>query len=47
MENIYLKNKDKSMCNGCEICTKVCPTNAIKMVEDQEGFLYPEIDHFT
>ncbi len=44
MENIYLKNKDKSMCNGCEICTKVCPTNAIKMVEDQEGFLYPEID---
>ncbi len=44
MENIYLKNKDKSMCNGCEICTKVCSTNAIKMVEDQEGFLYPEID---
>ncbi len=44
MENIYLKNKDKSMCNGCEICTKVCPTNAIKMVEDQEGFFYPEID---
>lgn len=44
MQNIYLKTKDKKECNGCGICTMGCSTNAIKMVEDNEGFWYPEID---
>lgn len=44
MDNTYLDNKQKNMCNGCGVCALVCPKNCIKMVEDGEGFLYPEID---
>ena len=43
MENIYLRTKDKSTCNGCTACALVCPKDAIKMVEDSEGFIYPVI----
>ena len=35
----------KEQCFGCESCYNVCPVNAIKMISDQKGFLYPEIDH--
>jgi len=45
MKNKYLENKEKKYCNGCGICANICPVNAIKMVEDKEGFLYPEIDN--
>ncbi|MBR6722669.1 Coenzyme F420 hydrogenase/dehydrogenase, beta subunit C-terminal domain [bacterium] len=31
-------------CTGCGACYNVCPHNAINMVEDSEGFLYPQID---
>lgn len=44
MDNIYLESKNKKDCNGCGICAIECPTNAIKMVEDDEGFFYPQID---
>lgn len=44
MNNLYLQTKVKKECNGCGICTLGCPTNAIKMVEDEEGFFYPQID---
>ncbi len=43
MENIYLKTKDKVTCNGCTACALVCPKDAIEMVEDVEGFIYPVI----
>lgn len=43
MENIYLKTKDKKTCNGCTACALVCPKGAIKMVGDNEGFIYPHI----
>lgn len=33
----------KEECCGCTACYCVCPKDAIKMVEDEEGFLYPEI----
>lgn len=35
---------DKSNCCGCMACVSVCPKQCIKMTEDEEGFLYPEID---
>ena len=33
----------KEKCSGCGACLNICPTNAITMKEDYEGFLYPEI----
>ena len=36
--------KDKSKCCGCTACKNICPKNAIEMVEDEEGFLYPKVD---
>lgn len=31
-------------CTGCAACSICCPKDAIQMVEDNEGFLYPNID---
>ena len=35
---------DKSMCSGCSACVEKCPVSAIKLVFDNEGFLYPNVD---
>ena len=35
---------DRSLCTGCGACYNKCPVNAINMVADREGFLFPEID---
>lgn len=39
-----LKIKDKKECTGCSACFNICPTKAISMEEDEEGFVYPKID---
>lgn len=31
-------------CTGCGACQNICPHQAIRMVENAEGFLYPQID---
>lgn len=31
-------------CTGCSACASVCKHDAIRMMEDKEGFLYPSID---
>ncbi len=31
-------------CTACGVCEKVCPTKAIKMEKDSNGFIYPVID---
>ncbi len=36
--------KQKEDCTGCSACYTICPVNAISMVEDKEGFCYPQID---
>lgn len=41
---MYLDSGKKSECFGCEGCVQVCGKNAIKMIEDEEGFRYPLID---
>ena len=38
---------EKNECCGCGSCMQTCPKNAIKMIEDKEGFLYPKIDKET
>ena len=37
-------NKRKEECCGCTACYAICPKEAISMVEDEEGFEYPQID---
>ena len=31
-------------CSGCGACTNICPSNALKMYEDDFGFLKPKLD---
>ena len=35
---------DKTSCTGCSACFSVCPTGAIKMQQDEEGFFHPVIN---
>ena len=47
-----LKNKtvtaiQPDRCSGCGMCSKICPVDAIKMVEDKKGFSYPSVDYET
>lgn len=35
---------EKSDCCGCTACKNICPKGAIEMVEDSEGFKYPQIN---
>ena len=39
--------KDKKDCCGCWACETVCPKQCITMVEDKEGFRYPQVDKYT
>ena len=34
---------DKADCAGCYACANKCPVQAIAMVEDEEGFRYPQV----
>lgn len=36
--------KSKEDCSGCSACVQRCPKQCIKMLEDEEGFLYPKVD---
>ena len=35
---------EKNKCTGCFACYNICPKKAIKMVENEFGYIYPEID---
>lgn len=35
---------DKKDCCGCSACVQRCPKHCISMIEDNEGFLYPNVD---
>ncbi|MBR6744283.1 MAG: 4Fe-4S binding protein, partial [Clostridia bacterium] len=34
----------KTACCACSACAAICPTGAITMVPDADGFLYPQVD---
>lgn len=38
---------DKHNCCGCSACAQRCPKQCITMQEDEEGFLYPQVDTAT
>lgn len=40
----YCKTENPEKCCGCRACEAVCPTGAITMQKNSEGFLYPRID---
>lgn len=40
----YLISNNKELCSGCSACANVCPQNALHLIKDEEGFLYPERD---
>ena len=37
--------KALGLCSGCHTCYSLCPKQAIKMVANSEGFLYPQINN--
>lgn len=39
-----IKITDKTKCCGCGSCANACPKSAIRMLPDDEGFLYPAVD---
>lgn len=41
---VMIKEK-RANCTGCYGCYNACPVRAITMVEDEEGFRYPIINH--
>lgn len=43
MSKIVLYESEMECC-GCSACKCICPKQAISMVENSEGFLYPQID---
>lgn len=43
--DMAIKIKSKECCTGCEACAQICPVDAINFESDNEGFLYPIVDH--
>ena len=39
--------KKHDLCTGCTACKNICPTQAISMQDDREGFQYPLINSTT
>lgn len=43
-ENITIK-LNMTLCTGCGACYNICPSNAIRMQKNSEGFYYPNVNH--
>jgi len=39
-----VSGKKKAACCGCNACAEICPKHCIRMVEDAQGFVYPQVD---
>ncbi len=44
MSELTVSSVPHSKCTGCGACANLCPTRAISMGPDDEGFLFPHID---
>ncbi len=36
---------DPARCTGCRLCSNICPVNAVAFVENEEGFLHPQVQN--
>ena len=45
LKNILQEEKITTSCTSCQICAVVCPTNAIKIEINEDGFYRPIIDN--
>ncbi len=43
MDKFIVINNPKECC-GCAACLNICPKDAIGMIEDEAGFIYPKVD---
>lgn len=44
MRDFIYSNKPVETCYGCQACIQACNHQAINMVPNEEGFIYPQID---
>ena len=44
IDNIPVLFENKEQCCACGACVNACPKDAISMIEDEYGYLYPNID---
>lgn len=42
---MMIPSAKKEECCGCGACEQICPTHAIVMQSDEQGFLYPKVDN--
>lgn len=45
INNIEKKENKVHECTSCQMCSAVCPLNAINIILDHEGFYKPEVDY--
>ena len=43
--NKSINTLEKNKCNGCSACEAICPTEAITMKYEKDGFLYPNVNY--
>ena len=43
-KNLPVLYEKRENCCGCTACFAICPVQAISMLPDEEGFLYPVVD---
>ena len=43
-KNLPVLYRNRKNCCGCTACFAICPMQAISMLPDEEGFLYPVVD---
>ena len=43
-KNLPVLYQKRENCCGCTACFAICPVQAISMLPDEEGFLYPVVD---
>lgn len=44
MKDVPVLYTRKEECCGCTACYSICLQKAISMLEDEEGFEYPQVD---